>query len=93
MVGLRYFKFNDSGYTETGTARRAMTVSKKSIDKIERGYWRKSFAYVSDKRCIVIMPEEHGFVSYDLKGKAQKVEARLNGALAPMPKKTSKPDK
>ena len=69
MVGLRYSKFNDSGYTETGTARRNMTVSIKSIVKIER----VNASLTSQIKDVLLMPEVHGFVSYDFKGKAQKL--------------------
>ncbi len=92
MLGLRYAKFDDSGYTETGTNRRNMSVSKKSTDKIE-GVIGGRALLASQIKDVLLIPEAHGFVSYDFKGKAPKVEARLNGALAPMPTKTSKPEK
>ncbi|WPY01350.1 rOmpB-like autotransporter outer membrane beta-barrel domain-containing protein [Candidatus Trichorickettsia mobilis] len=92
MLGLRYAKFNDSGYTETGTTRRNMNVSKKSIDKIE-GIIGGRVSFQSQVKEVLLMPEVHGFVNYDFKGKAPKVEARLNGALAPMPTKASKTEK
>jgi len=92
MLGLRYGKFNDGGYTETGTNRRNLTVTKKSIDKIEGviGARASTSALFNES---LLMSEVHGFVNYDFKGKTPKVEARLNGALAPMPAKTSKPTK
>ena len=92
MLGLRYAKFNDSGYTEAGTNRRNMSVSKKSVDKIE-GVVGGRASLTSQIKDVLLMPEVHGFVSYNFKGKAPKVDARLNGALASMPTKTSKPEK
>ncbi|WP_316354659.1 autotransporter domain-containing protein [Candidatus Trichorickettsia mobilis] len=92
MVGFRYAKFNDGGYTETGTSRRNMTVSKKSIDKIE-GVIGARASFLAQVKDVLLMPEVHGFVSQDFKGKAAKVDARLNGALAAMPTKVSKPEK
>ncbi|WP_316353204.1 beta strand repeat-containing protein [Candidatus Trichorickettsia mobilis] len=92
MLGLRYAKFNDSGYTETGTTRRNMNVSKKSVDKIE-GIIGGRASFQSQIKEVLLMPEVHGFVNYDFKGKAPKVEARLGGASAPMPTKASKPEK
>lgn len=92
MLGLRYGKFDDGGYTETGTSHRNMTVSKKSVDKVE-GVIGGRMSFFSQTNNGLLMPEVHGFVSYDFKNKAPKVDARLNGAMAAMPTKTSKPER
>ena len=92
MLGVRYGKFNDGGYTETGTQRRNLTIKKKSTNKIE-GVLGTRVSFSSQVENTLFLPEVHGFVSYDFKGKAPKVEARLNGALAPMPTTASKPEK
>ncbi len=92
VAGLRYSKFNDKSYTETGAARRNLKVGKKSTDKLE-GIIGIRASLVSQQKNVVFIPEAHGFINYTLKGKAPKVDARINGALAPMPATTSKPAK
>jgi outer membrane autotransporter protein len=61
-----------------------MTVSKKSVDKIE-GIIGGRASFASQVKEVLLMPEVHGFVNY----KAPRIEARL----APMPTKASKPEK
>ena len=92
MLGLRYVQFNNNGYTETGTDRRNLTVRKNSISKVE-GVLGARISMISYLEGGLLMPEVHGFASYDFRGKAPKVDARLNGALTPMPVKTSKPER
>jgi len=92
MAGVRYTKLSNKGYTETGTNRRNLSVSKSSITKVE-GVIGGRVSLASQLNDGLLMPEAHGFVNYDFKGKAPKVEARLQGALAPMPSKSTKPEK
>lgn len=94
MLGLRYGKFKDGGYTETGTDRRNLTVGKKSVEKLEAVAGGRASFVSQLKDDMLLMPEVHGFINYDLKkAKAPSVDARLNGALASMPVKTAKPER
>lgn len=92
MAGVRHTKLNNNGYTETGTNRRNLSVNKSSITKVE-GVIGGRVSIASQLNDGLLMPEAHGFVNYDFKGKAPKVEAKLQGALAPMPSKSTKPEK
>jgi outer membrane autotransporter protein len=92
MLGLRYSKFTDGKYNETGTGRRNLIVAKKSTNKIE-GVVGSRMSFISQLNDGLLIPEIHGFVSYNFKNKAPKIDARLDGALTPMPVKTSKSTK
>ena len=92
MAGLRYAKFNDAGYVETGTNKRNFIVSKKSMDKVT-GIIGARASFSSQINNVLLMPEIHGFINHDFKNKNPKVEARLDGAKALMPSATSKSQK
>jgi len=82
MGGLRYSKFNDAGYKETGNTNQNRMVSKKATDKIEAILGARATFAVTEVNGIIINPEIHAFVNHDFKGKAAKISAKLNGTVA-----------
>jgi len=79
MFGLKYNRFNDTGYKETGL--RARTISKKSVDKIE-GVLGARATFATEMSGVTLTPELHGFLNYDFRGKAPNVTARIDGLVA-----------
>lgn len=92
LVGLRYGKFIDGGYKETGTFRRNLKVNKKTLDKLE-GVVGGRLSFLTEFQNILLIPELYAFVSHDFKGKAQKVTAKLDGAMAPISTNITKREK
>jgi len=90
MFGLGYTKFNDSGYTETGTRNQNQTVSKKSTDKLEAIIGARVVAAGTDMNGIIVTPEVHGFIRQALTNKTPKVDMRLDGLVNPITPKTAK---
>jgi outer membrane autotransporter protein len=80
MGGLKYNKFNDTGYKETG-ADFNRTVSKKSVDKLE-GVIGARATFFTEMNGVTIIPGMHGFVNYDFLGKKPNVTARIDGLNA-----------
>jgi outer membrane autotransporter protein len=89
MAGLAYTKFNDSGYTETGTRNQNQTVSKKSTDKLE-AIVGAIVAMATEVNGITITPEVHGFIRQSLTNKTPKVDMRLDGMVNQITPKTTK---
>ena len=92
MIGVRYTKFYDKGYQETGASINNLTVKKKDSQKCEGilGARFTSISYVND---TTLLPEIHGFVNHDFIGKKPKVDARFNGSLGPLATRAIKPTK
>lgn len=81
MGGLKYNRFNDTGYKETGTTSQNRTISKKSVDKIE-GVLGVRATFFTEMSGVNVVPGVHGFVNYDFRGKRPNVTARLDGLNA-----------
>ena len=90
MFGLRYARFNDAGYTETGTTFSNVAVKRKAVNKLEAVLGVRSTMAVEMNK-VILSPELHGFVNVDMLNKAPKVDARLNGLFNPLPSKATKP--
>jgi outer membrane autotransporter protein len=84
VAGLRYSTFNDSAYTETGTRFQNLTVNKRSYNNFE-GILGLRTGKTFDVREVVLMPEIHGYVNYNFKGKSPLTEATLDGIDTPLP--------
>lgn len=93
MVGVRFARFSDSGYTETGTALTNYTVGKKSTNKFDAILGgRVSFTGYTDNG-VTWRPELHAFVNQSLNNKAAKVDARLSGDRSSKVNQPKKPTK
>jgi outer membrane autotransporter protein len=79
MFGLDYNRFNDSGYTETGTRNQNQIVSKKSTDKAQVIAGVRS-VMAMDSSGVIINPEVHAFIRQSLGSKNPKMDIRLDGA-------------
>jgi outer membrane autotransporter protein len=76
MAGIRYNRFNDEGYTETGVIQK-LNVSKKATNKVEATIGaRIATAKMLDG--IIVVPEAHAFISQNISGKAGKVNNKLD---------------
>ncbi|MCC8372006.1 MAG: autotransporter outer membrane beta-barrel domain-containing protein [Rickettsia endosymbiont of Pseudomimeciton antennatum] len=91
-IGFRYSQFTDSGYTETGTAYQKLIVKKRSYNKFEGILGLRTATNIQLDQMLLI-PELHGYVNYDFKGKTPVIDARLGGMDEPLPIKSVKPSK
>ncbi|WP_341757531.1 autotransporter domain-containing protein [Candidatus Tisiphia endosymbiont of Ditula angustiorana] len=91
-IGLRYLQFKDSGYTETGTKFQNLAVKKRSYNKLE-GILGLRTAITLKVNEVLLIPELHGYVNHDFKGKAPIIDARLDGINEPLPTRLVKPAK
>ncbi|WP_342267340.1 autotransporter domain-containing protein [Candidatus Tisiphia endosymbiont of Empis tessellata] len=91
-IGFRYSKFKDAGYTETGTKFQNLVVKKRSYNKFEGILGLRTAATLKANK-VLLIPELHGYVNHDFKGKAPIIDARLDGINEPLPTKSVKPVK
>ncbi|WP_425361350.1 autotransporter domain-containing protein [Candidatus Tisiphia endosymbiont of Ceraclea dissimilis] len=91
-IGLRYSQFMDDGHVQSGTAWQNLTVKKTSYNKFEGILGLRTAANIQLDQLLLI-PELHGYVNYDFKGKSPKIDARLGGVNEPLPTKSVKPAK
>ncbi|WP_341753928.1 autotransporter domain-containing protein [Candidatus Tisiphia endosymbiont of Dioctria rufipes] len=91
-IGLRYLQFKDAGYTETGTKFQNLAVKKRSYNKLE-GILGLRTAITLKVNEVLLIPELHGYVNHDFKGKAPIIDARLDGINEPLPTRLVKPAK
>lgn len=91
-IGFRYSQFKDAGYTETGTKFQNLVVKKRSYNKFE-GILGLRTAVTLKANKVLLIPELHGYVNHDFKGKAPIIDARLDGINEPLPTKSVKPVK
>ena len=92
MLGVRYTKFYDKGYTETGASINNLTVKKKNSEKCE-GILGARLTGISYAGETTVLPEIHGFVNHDFIGKKPKVDARFEGSKGPLASRAIKPTK
>ncbi|WP_425360672.1 autotransporter domain-containing protein [Candidatus Tisiphia endosymbiont of Ceraclea dissimilis] len=79
MAGVRYTRFNDESYKETGTTNQNKIVGERGINNIEAIIGAKVSTSI-DTDGVVVTPELHAFVSQKLGGdKSGKVDVRLEG--------------
>ncbi len=91
-IGFRYSQFKDAGYTETGTKFQNLVVKKRSYNKFEGILGLRTAATLKANK-VLLIPELHGYVNHDFKGKAPIIDARLDGINEPLPTKSVKPVK
>lgn len=81
MVGLRYSRVNDGGYTETGsTTGQNLKVNTKASNKLEAILGARVSGGTFDVNGMNVTPEVHAFVNQDLIGKTSKPTITLAGA-------------
>lgn len=81
MVGLRYSRVNDGGYTETGsTTGQNLKVNTKASNKLEAIAGARLSGGTFDVNGMNVTPEVHAFVNQDLIGKTSKPTITLAGA-------------
>ncbi|WP_341753301.1 MULTISPECIES: autotransporter domain-containing protein [unclassified Candidatus Tisiphia] len=91
-IGLRYSQFMDDGHVQSGTVCQNLTVKKTSYNKFEGILGLRTATNIQLDQLLLI-PELHGYVNYDFKGKSPKIDARLGGMNEPLPTKSVKPAK
>ncbi len=91
-IGFRYSQFTDSGHTETGTAYQNLIVKKRSYNKFEGILGLRTATNIKLDQ-VLLIPEVHGYVNYDFKGKTPIIDARLGGMAEPLPIRSVKPAK
>ncbi|OZG31677.1 autotransporter domain-containing protein [Rickettsia endosymbiont of Culicoides newsteadi] len=91
-IGFRYSQFMDDGHTETGTTCQNLVVKKRSYNKFEGIFGLRTAANIQLDQLLLI-PEVHGYVNYDFKGKSPVIDARLGGIDKALPTKLVKPDR
>ncbi len=91
-IGFRYSQFMDDGHTETGTTCQNLVVKKRSYNKFEGIFGLRTEANIQLDQLLLI-PEVHGYVNYDFKGKSPVIDARLGGIDKALPTKLVKPDR
>ncbi|MFY9589163.1 autotransporter outer membrane beta-barrel domain-containing protein [Rickettsia endosymbiont of Halotydeus destructor] len=92
MIGLRYSKIKDSGYTETGTALQNLTVKGKNYNLVNGLAGVKVSKDINTGHMILI-PEIYGMLDYGFKNKLPTPDARLQGMTVPYEAKRYKPVK
>lgn len=81
-AGIRYTRFNDEGYKETGTKSQNKIVGSKESNVVEAIIGARLSTTI-DTSGVAVMPEVHAFVSQKLGNKAGKVNAKLSGITDP----------
>ncbi len=79
VAGLRYTKFSDEGYRETGTNNLNKAVSKKYDSKTAAVIGVRAATSIDTSSSIRVIPETHGFISRRLGNKSGKTDVRLDG--------------
>jgi outer membrane autotransporter protein len=92
MVGGRYSKFIEKGYTEKGSNLANFRVGKKKYDKVELVLGLKSGMTI-EKEDLSITPQIYGFITQGLKGQKHGIKARLVGSDIDFPVRVSKATK
>jgi len=91
MAGMRFSKFTDTGYTETGTTFQNRTIGKKSTDKVDVIAGVRAEMFATNYNGIDFAPEVHGFVNHDLRGKNAKLNISLSGLKNPFLQRSTRP--
>ncbi|OZG32569.1 autotransporter outer membrane beta-barrel domain-containing protein [Rickettsia endosymbiont of Culicoides newsteadi] len=79
MAGVRYTRFNDESYKETGTTNQNKIVGERGVNNIEAIVGAKVSTSI-DTDGVVVTPELHAFVSQKLGANSLgKVDVRLEG--------------
>lgn len=91
-AGLRYSRFIDGGYKESGTSFQNLTVKKRSYNKLEGILGLRANTYLEISK-VVIIPEIHGYFNHNFRKKSPAIDARIGGIDAPLPSKLIKPAK
>ena len=84
LLGGRFSRFEDLGYTEYGTNFENLTVQKRKYSKVEGIVGlRVQTSYVIN--AVLVVPELHGYANYDFKNDSPIIDARLDGMSGPLP--------
>jgi len=78
VAGVRYARFNDESYKETGTSYQNKWLAKKVTDKVE-GTVGLQLESNFKTHSMAIVPEAHAYVTQKIGGKSGRVDARLDG--------------
>nr|WP_253308359.1 autotransporter outer membrane beta-barrel domain-containing protein [Rickettsia endosymbiont of Ceutorhynchus assimilis] len=92
MVGLRYSKVKDSGYTETGTTLQNLIVKGKNYNLVN-GLAGVKLSKDINTGHMILTPEIYGMLDYGFKNKLPTPDARLQGMTTPFPASKFKPVK
>ncbi|WP_341793255.1 MULTISPECIES: autotransporter outer membrane beta-barrel domain-containing protein [unclassified Rickettsia] len=90
MVGLRYSKVKDSGYTETGTTLQNLIVKGKNYNLVN-GLAGVKLSKDINTGHMILTPEIYGMLDYGFKNKLPTPDARLQGMTTPFPASKFKP--
>jgi outer membrane autotransporter protein len=88
-IGFRYSQFRNGGYMEAGTAYQNLIVKKRLYNKFEGILGLRTTTSIKLNQLLLI-PELHGYVNYDFKGKSPIIEVRLGGMNEPLQTKSVK---
>ncbi|WP_341750774.1 autotransporter domain-containing protein [Candidatus Tisiphia endosymbiont of Sialis lutaria] len=89
IIGLRYSQFMDADHVETGTVCQNLIVKNRLYNKFEGILGLRTATNIQLDQLLLI-PELHGYVNYDFKGKSPIIEARLGGMNEPLQTKSVK---
>ncbi|WP_375333689.1 autotransporter domain-containing protein [Candidatus Tisiphia endosymbiont of Xenochironomus xenolabis] len=89
IIGLRYSQFIDAGHVETGTACQNLIVKNRLYNKFEGILGLRTATNIQLDQLLLI-PELHGYINYEFKGKSPIIEARLGGMNEPLQTKSVK---
>lgn len=92
MAGLKFAKFNQGGYTETGAAEQNLNISTKLADKVSAVVGARANT-TTEMSGIALAPEAHAFMNYDFSAKATKTDVRISGLNQTVTTKGAKPSR
>ncbi|WP_342270677.1 autotransporter family protein [Rickettsia endosymbiont of Orchestes rusci] len=84
IIGIRYSKFRDASYLETGTSFQNLTVKGATSDLVEGIVGFRASKNINTGH-MILTPELYSFVHRHFKDKSQLVDARLPGMTNPFP--------
>lgn len=93
MAGVRVTKVNSAGYTETGTTKQNLIISRKELNRVALVAGARLYGSDYVMNGLTVLPEIHGFVNHDLIGKKQKSDVRLASVEDYLRTKGGKPAK
>ncbi|KAJ6645060.1 Acetoacetyl-CoA reductase [Pseudolycoriella hygida] len=84
ILGLRYTKFKDINYKENGSSYQDLRINIKSHDQLE-GITGVRVSYPIYASQMLIIPQLHGNINFNIKNKFLKIDARMDGIESPLP--------
>ncbi|WP_375326560.1 autotransporter outer membrane beta-barrel domain-containing protein [Candidatus Tisiphia endosymbiont of Nemotelus uliginosus] len=92
IIGLSYIKFRDAIYHESDTSYQNLKIKVKSDYKFEGLVGIRVSTLIPTDQMLII-PELHGNIHYNIKGKSPNIEARMDGIDESLPTKAFKQPK